>query len=135
MSQQSYELDSFVEGCAKGVEAAFVTKGAMESAKSDFNLTTQDRVLKFIGNQGLENPYFINSRLWKNNPDASSRIQVDAWGFFSGMLHGYIAFFFQPLTKKWTIKSLKKNTAGDPRNLAMHSGLMNFLDKQKGEGS
>jgi len=122
-------MDDFLKACTEGTQKVFVHRGAMETARSDFNLNTQERVLRFVGNDGLEKPTFINSKQWENNPDSSTPIQVDAWAFFSGLLHGYIAFFFQPKTKKWNIKSLKKNTESDPRNLALHGPLTKFLAK------
>lgn len=135
MSQPTHNMDDFLKACAEGTQKVFVHKGAMETAKSDFNLMTQERVLQFVGDDGLEKPSFINSKPWENNPDPATPIQVDAWGFFSGLLHGYIAFFFQPKTKKWNIKSLKKNTDSDPRNLALKDGLKKLLEKQEGNKS
>ena len=88
----------------------------MKTAQSDFKLGTQGQVLGFIGNGGLEKPHFINSTLWKNNPNPDNEIMVDAYNFFSGICYGYIAFF-QFGTNKWNIKSFKKNRNPDSRNL------------------
>ncbi len=132
MSQQEYKLEDFIAGCAEGTKKAFITKGAMETARSDLKLNTQDQVLQFIGNGGLEKPYFINSKAWENNPNPSSLIKADAWGFFSGLFHGYIAFFFQPANQKWNIKSFKKNEESDPRNLAFQDlGKLLGLKKEE----
>ncbi len=90
----------------------------METAKRDFNLKTRDRVLRFIAAGGLENPCFINCKPWENNPRPSSPIMVDAYGFYSGLqIHGYLAFFYQPATDKWIIKSFKRNEEPDSRVL------------------
>ncbi len=50
-------------------------------------------------------------------------IMVDAWGFYTGPAHGYIAYFFRSDTKKWIIKSFKKNTNPDMRNLAFKNDI------------
>lgn len=122
-----YELKELVEGCAAEPPKAFVTKGALETAVKDFNLSTQTAVLGFVGNNGLESPYFINTKPWENNPDPKVAVAVDAWGFFSGTLHGYLAFFFSPITQKWAIKSFKKNDKPDPRNLSLGQQLAQKL--------
>lgn len=117
MNQPTYNFDDFVADCTKAT--VFITKNAALTARSDFNLNTQKNTLHFISNGGLEKPSFINSRIWENNPNPEKIIMVDAWEFFSGYIYGYIAFFHQPLTNKWIIKSFKKNTNPDPRNLAI----------------
>ena len=71
----------------------------METARSDFNLNTQESVLSFIGNDGLESPHLINTKAWENNPDTENPIMVDAYGFYSGSMYGYLAFFYQQATK------------------------------------
>lgn len=107
----TYKLNNLISACIKGVSKAYISKGAMETARSDFNLNTQDSVLGFIGNSGLESPSFINSNPWENNPNPENLIMVDAYSFYSGSLYGYIAFFYQPETKRWIIKSFKRNNS------------------------
>lgn len=102
----------------------------METAKSDFNLSTQEGVLSFIGNGGLESPCAINTKQWENNPDPNNPIMVDAYDFYSGSIYGYIAFFYQPTTKKWIIKSFKKNSEPDTRNLAFKEALMKLQNQR-----
>ncbi len=106
-----------------------VLKSAMETAKSDFNLNTQKGVLEFIGNRGLESPCFINSKKWEKNPKPNHPIMVDAYNFYSGFIYGYIAFFYQPVTKKWIIKSFKKNSKPDIRNLAFKEALIKLQNQ------
>ena len=101
-------------------------QNAMATAESDFNINTQEGVLGFIGNGGLESPCFINTKQWENNPDSKNLIMVDAYDFYSGSIYGYIAFFYQPTTKKWIIKSFKKNSEPDTRNLAFKEALTKF---------
>lgn len=124
-----YDFQTFVTDCVDGTAKAFVSKGAMDTAKSDFNLNTQEEVLAFIANDGLEKPQFINVVVWKNNKDKTTVIMVDAYAFFSGLLYGYIAFVQSSSTGKWIIKSFKKNEQPDPRNLVFKSALSNLLDK------
>lgn len=93
-----YKFDDFVRDCADGISKIVVTRGAMETARTDFKLMTQDRVCEFIANGGLEKPVFINKKEWENNIDQSALIMVDAYAFFSGVIYGYIAFVC--ITKK-----------------------------------
>ncbi len=118
-----YQLSDLVNDCAVGVSKTYISKGAMETAKSDFNFNTQEEVLGFIGNGGLELPCLSNSKPWGNNPMPENPIMVDAYHFYSGSTYGYIAFFYQPTTKKWVIKSFKKNSEPDTRNLAFKEAL------------
>ena len=54
---------------------------------------------------------------------------VNAYSFYSGLIYGYIAFFFQPKTSIWTIKSFKKNQEPDTRNLAFKESLSKLVNK------
>lgn len=119
----AYQLSMFIRDCSIGVSKAYASKSAVETARSDFNLGTQERILGFIGNGGIESPCLSNSNLWNNNPNPDQPIMVDSYDFFSGVTYGYLAFFYQPETKKWIIKSLKKNNKTDIRNLAFKRAL------------
>lgn len=123
-----YDFNEFIKNCSKKPTDTYVLKGAMATAKTDFNLRTQAQVLEFIGNNGLENPYLLNVKQWENNPDPKTEIKVDAYGFYSGEKHGYIAFFFQPTTGKWIIKSFKNNLLPDRRNPVFRD-VLNKLKK------
>lgn len=96
----------------------YVINGARDTASIEFNLKSASAILAFIGNNGLEQPKFINSAIWENNPDKKSQIMVDAYEFVTGSTLGYIAFLYQPKTSKWLIKSFKKNIQPDTRNMA-----------------
>jgi len=125
----AYQLSDLVSACVVGTSKAYISKSAMETAKLDFNLNTQTAVLSFIGNDGgLESPCFINSKQWKNNPNPMNLIMVDAYGFYSGSIYGYIAFFYQSGTSKWIIKSFKKNNEPGARNLAFKEMLNKLLN-------
>lgn len=121
--EPTYQLKDLISDCVVGILKAYISKSAMETAKSDFNLNTQKEVLAFIGNGGLESPCLINSKQWENNPNPGNPIMVDAYDFYSGSIYGYIAFFYQTTTKKWIIKSFKKNSEPDTRNLAFKEAL------------
>jgi hypothetical protein len=75
------------------------------------------QILEFISDGGLEQPQHINSKLLEKNFE-DIPIMVDAYGFYSGFIYGYIAFF-KSKTGHWVIKSLKKNKNPDPRNFAL----------------
>jgi hypothetical protein len=121
--QPAYGIENFVRDCAVGTSKAFVAKDAAITAKSDFNLNTQASILEFIGNGGLENPTFINSKIWEKNSNPNTVIMVDAYTFCSGLIYGYLAFRFQDKTGLWTIKSFKKNRDPDTRNLVFQQQL------------
>jgi len=126
--EPEYKFDDFVNDCAVGTSKIFVSRGAMETARSDFKLATQNQVLEFIANGGLEKPTFINKKEWENNNDDTVVIMVDAYAFFSGIIYGYIAFVYITKTKKWLIKSFKKHEDPDPRNLVFLTALGNLLE-------
>ena len=113
--QPTYIFDDFVADCAKGHPKAIVISKAIKTAPADFNLHTSAKVLEFIGNGGLERPHFINSKIWKNNPEPKIKIMVDAYDFYSGRSNGYIAFFKSKFGI-WNIKSFKKNSQPNIRN-------------------
>lgn len=103
-----YQLSNFISACAIGTSKALLLKGAMRAARSDFSLGTQQQVIGFIGNRGLESPKFINSKLWDKNPDPQNEIMVDAYAFFSGYIYGYIAFFISQRLINGLLNLLKK---------------------------
>lgn len=72
--QPTYIFDDFVADCAKGHPKAIVISKAIKTAPADFNLHTSAKVLEFIGNGGLERPHFINSKIWKNNPEPKIKL-------------------------------------------------------------
>lgn len=119
--KSAYDLNNLIKDCIVGTLKASVTKGAMETARTDFNLKTQEAVMRFIGNGGLESPSLNNSKPWKNNPNPSNQVMVDSYDFYSGAAFGYVAFFRGP--QKWIIKSFKKNIKLDMRNLVFKKTL------------
>ncbi len=107
-------LPDFVQACSMAT-AVYVYPQALEGAKNDFGLCSKKRILEFIADGGLEQPSHANTADWENNPDPSTVIKVDSYNFFSGTKYGYVAFLLNHVTKKWIIKSFKKNTETDPR--------------------
>ena len=127
MSQPAYSLDEFVKDCKHGKKRVFIWKCAVETASIDFNLNSETAVLEFIGNGGLEDPEHQNTNEWRDNPNKSMKIDIDTYRFKTGERKGYIAFFLQPQTNMWTVKSFKKDTQGSPRNLAL-GGLKELME-------
>ena len=117
MQEPEYNLEGFIKMCRERTANFFIIRGAKSSAAHDFALDTDDEILDFIGNGGLEEPKFINRKEWENNPNRANAIWIDAYDFYSGPRFGYFAFFHSSITQKWMIKSLKKNKNPDPRNL------------------
>lgn len=83
-----------------------VHRGAIEDARKDFNLHTEQRIRNFIVGGGLENLSFISKKRWENNPDPTNIVMVDAYSFRTGGKKGYMAFLKAP-TGLWLIKSFK----------------------------
>lgn len=85
-------------------DAVQVTRQAQSTAERDFGLATEDQILRFIANNGLEKP-----RLKNRNPlESDPKITAHAYTFCSGSRQGYISFYWR--IEKWTIKSFKNNT-------------------------
>lgn len=126
----AYVLTSFTAACAQET-AVWVTRQALEDAAAVFNLHTKAAVLEFISNGGLEAPRHANTAPWQNNPDKSVNIDVDSYDFYSGTVHGYIAFFQNPKTRKWTIKSFKLNDKPGQRFTQMGDALSKLMSGAK----
>ena len=118
LNGQKYYFNDFVEACRVGKSKVFVFEDAKMDARKDFNLKTDDAILGFIGEGGLESPHFQNVEIWRNNPRPEIEVLIDSYGFYSHLLYGYVAFMRVPWMNRWVIKSLKKNDKPDPRNLA-----------------
>ena len=101
----SYNINDFINICKTDQNSVFVFKKALEDANNDFNIDSRSKLLKFIGNDGLEELTFINTKEWDNNPNKSQPILVDAYEFKSMYKLGYIAFMYNNKTSKWNIKS------------------------------
>ncbi len=130
MQEPAYKFEDFVTRCCDKSANFFIRKGAKVKAASDFGLYTDDEILKFIGNGGLEKPEFINSKKWEKNPDKEKKILVDAYHFFSGMKYGYFAFLFNHKTNRWMIKSFKEDKETlDPRNLPFKNLSLDLINK------
>jgi len=119
----AYNLNDLINACGR-IKQVVVLGNAQISARENFGLATQKEVIDFIYNDGLESPHHINTKPWENNPDHNCPIQVDAYSFYSGPKHGYMAFFFSPKTNKWLIKSFKPNKDLVPRNNIMNDQLL-----------
>lgn len=108
---RAYLWGEFFSACCSEQSAAlvFVRGSAMETAERDFNLTTQADVIDFVANDGCETPTYIRTEdleKWSGGPPPP---QVDSYSFYSGPKFGYLAFFQNPNTGQWVIKSFKKN--------------------------
>ena len=114
----AYTLQDFIAACSEG-SGVRVLNSASPTARSDFGLMTDPDIIAWIGEGGLERPQHANTELWEKNPDPTQPIWVDSYNFFSGVDYGYVAFMFQSKTKKWLLKSLKKNDRPDPRPLLL----------------
>jgi hypothetical protein len=99
-----YSFNEFKRCCVENPFAVKILKQPEDDAKF-FGLKTKGEIKNFIGNDGLENLNFINTKEWENNPDKSFTILVDAYEFRSRYKLGYIAFMFNNKTGFWIVKS------------------------------
>jgi len=132
LNHPAYNLDDLVKVCGEGSDV-YISHGALQTAGADFGLITQEEVIAFIANDGLECPVHANTARWKNDPKPSRHVLVDSYDFFSGPKMGYIAFFRSPDTGKWIVKSFKQNDKADQRNL-IFAEFFKLPPSQKKEG-
>jgi len=123
----SYNFLDFKKSCKKkNRNNVFISSKALKGADKYFNLRTKNQILDFIYNDGLENRFFYNTAPWEQNPNKDKQIMVDAYEFESGNKRGYLAFMYNDLTNKWTIKSFKLsgNTNGQMLQAIKKSDIM-----------
>ena len=101
-----YNFAEFQAAC-RDRKKVFVKKKALENADCCFNLKTEKKLLDFIHAGGLEDLRFFNTTDWKRNPNPECVIMIDAYEFRTANMLGYIAFFYNGKTSRWTIKSFK----------------------------
>lgn len=122
----TYDICDLIAACKEEQNRVVVLQTAQSSARVDFKLQTNKAVIEFIANDGLESLDYINTKPWMNNPDKNCPIMVDAYSFYSGPAHGYMAFFFNSKTDKWLIKSFKHNKHFVPRDNKFIDQLLAF---------
>ena len=133
----AYTLKDLEAACADP-SRIFVAANAQKDADAVFGLKTRQQVAAFIAGGGLEVPKHAATDPWRKNPDPKTTILVDSYDFYSGTRHGYIAFFHNPKTGKWVIKSLKQNLRAGSRCLGFSladklSGFALTAEKDDGD--
>ncbi|MCK4796006.1 MAG: hypothetical protein KAT05_01425 [Spirochaetes bacterium] len=115
-----YNINDFINVCRTDQNSVFVFKKALDDANNDFIIDSKSKLLKFIGNNGLEELTFINTKKWENNPNKIQPILIDAYEFKSMYKLGYIAFMYNNKTNKWNIKSFHLS---DNRDISIEMAL------------
>lgn len=118
----SYTYSEFQNACGTNKNDVISINSVLKDANDHFNLPTRKSLLDFIFYGGLENLDFLNTKEWKDNPDKSIKVMVDAYEFASFGILGYIAFMFINKTSKWLIKSFHLS---ENRNPIMSLALQN----------
>jgi hypothetical protein len=108
----AYSLDEFIDCCGKNPTKVFPINNVVKDAQNIFHLNTKSELLDFIGNGGLEEIEYLNTKPWENNPDKKSLIYVDAYQFKTMNILGYIAFFSN--RGNWIIKSFHRSNEYNP---------------------
>lgn len=99
-----YKYEDFLVACKAKRDITWIDD-VLDDARQDFGILTFADLLDFIANNGLENLKPQKPLPWEKNKNPNIEIIIDGYEFKTGCKHGYIAFFFQPITKKWIIKS------------------------------
>lgn len=115
-----YDIGDFFKCCNERKNEVIPLNPVPADAESCFGLKTKSELLDFIGNNGLEDLQFVNTKEWENNPNKKETIWVDAYEFRSMYKLGYIAFMYNEKTSKWLIKSFHLS---ENRNNAMAIAL------------
>jgi len=130
------ELEEFLQACAE--QAIYIETTPLEDAARDFNLYTAEDVMAFIVNLGLselteKNCYPLEKPRWRPPPPPPD-ISVYAYNFWAskkGVRKSYLAFYRNPVTTFWTLKSFKMDPPPDgnfpfrdPRLLELREKLL-----------
>lgn len=130
----SYNFLDFKKSCKKkNRNNVFIFPNVLKDADKYFNLRTKNQILDFIYNDGLKNRFFINTNLWKQNPNKNKQIMVDNYEFVTGHKKGYLAFMYNNCTNKWIIKSfhLSENMNDQMLQAIKKSGIMKKLNLEE----
>jgi len=117
----AYNLDDFIQCCRINPKSIVVDYDAELNAREQFRLDTKVDLLGFIGNHGLEELTYINTKPYKIGQKGDKEILVDAYKFCSNQKIGYIAFMkvfsgnyriksFHLDNEKLTLKDIGSNT-------------------------
>lgn len=130
----SYNFLDFKKSCKKkNRNNVFIFPNVLKDADKYFNLRTKNQILDFIYNDGLKNRFFINTNLWKQNPNKNKQIMVDNYEFVTGHKKGYLAFMYNNCTNKWIIKSfhLSENMNDQMLQAIKKSDIMKKLNLEE----
>jgi len=105
LEKKAYCLADFILCCMNDPQNVQVENDAKLNAREQFGLNTKADLFAFIGNQGLENIMYVNTKLWRNKPfRIKEDIYIDSYKFCSNQKIGYIAFM-KGYSCKYAIKS------------------------------
>ena len=130
----SYNFLDFKKSCKKkNRNNVFIFPNVLKDADKYFNLRTKNQILDFIYNDGLKNRFFINTNLWKQNPNKNKQIMVDNYEFVTGHKKGYLSFMYSNCTNKWIIKSfhLSENMNDQMLQAIKKSDIMKKLNLEE----
>ena len=105
MGTAAYNLDDFIQCCKNGSKSVIVHNDAKTNAREQFGLKTEEELLAFIGNDGLQDLTYLNTEPWRLNPRKKDKeILIDAYKFLTNRKLGYIAFM-KGISGNFIIKS------------------------------
>jgi hypothetical protein len=104
LETKAYNLEDFIRCCKEEPVNVSVLYDAKQNARLQFGLNTEAELLNFIGNNGLQDLKYVNTKAWKYNQNSDAEIFIDAYKFRTNQKKGYIAFM-KGITGKYVIKS------------------------------
>lgn len=122
----------FKKACNENKESVFPSHDALRDADYHFKLRTKEQLLEFVAGGGVEDCMTYEKTCpWKNNPrPIENPIDVYSFSFTSLCKNGYIAFFWNPKTNKWMIKSFHlSNTNPTLLQLSYNQALLEESEK------
>ena len=104
MGTSAYNLEDFIQNCRDEPDSVAISYDARNNAREQFGLKTDTELLAFIGNNGLQDFTYWDTKPWELNPKKDKEILIDAYKFRSNRKLGYIAFN-KGANGKYVIKS------------------------------
>jgi len=107
-------LNKFIAACNGTPAPVFIWKKAKDDARRLLKLLTDQEILDFIGNGGLECVQALHKPPFKDKQGNNTGITINAYKFSSNLVQMYLAFFYSPGASKWNLKSFHEPNDPEP---------------------
>jgi hypothetical protein len=115
----------FVKACKSKKAVIHIERQAEKDARKYFKLKSKQHIREFIGNGGIQNPRFINKKIWETRLKVLNiEIWLFAYEFNSLGTLGYIAIAIHPKSNEWILKSFHPSSnSNDMMKLAFEEAV------------